>query len=727
MAPEASWHVRIQGREGSLIAGAGVLIDSRRILTCAHVITKALSLADVSEAPANAVRIDFPRCEEEDSRTARVIPGGWFPAHGSADIALLEVDGDEDVRAVPAPLRPAGEPQLQMIYVYGHPAGYDNGIWALARLVASGGLRREWVQMEALRDIGKRIQKGYSGAGVWDEEKKAVIGCVVAADRAESDRVAWMIPVEVIARYWRELQSLLQQEAGQRQRDGVVRQPQGQGQPRTAVMPSGDQQWIISVAEQLTVRLRAMSVARDAKSRTLLVQAVEAQFAGRLQVPCRDGEYHIRDLIDACLAHPGALHELVRLLRRNATESEQRLIEEIANLVEETIDPDPLLLASERNNLYALLGGLSEYITVDMVLRCNREAAGWFSSADIDPRDIYAVIRSLESATWIPDELPPLVHFLELLCLLLPPSPTISDLRSWIDAFSNRQGVPRRLISRLRVSPPPPPLQRTTGYVMTELSRFGADESHYLTRITLRACGGDDQVLRERELHYDDTPLTIAEIPALFDSTLSCVWDATTAGMEEMVIEFVLPLELLGNDVDQWIINDVVSHPVCSEHHVRVRSTDRKMLWQSHKYWRQKTTRLHSGQVTPRWISPHDEYDFTQLFQELIDEDTPCLVLTRTPTTTRSLGNDPLSVGIRTGVPVIIWCRDEANIGAFTARLRAYLAQHNNNAAGLRGFVRQLRTDNVRFGDLPGAHITLIWDPADGPASTTIRHQAPTA
>ena len=725
MAPEASWHVRIQGREGSLIAGAGVLIDSRRVLTCAHVITKALSLGAVNEAPANAVRIDFPQCEGQDSRTARVIPGGWFPEHGSADIAVLEVEGDEAVRAVAAPLRPSSEPELQMIYAYGHPAGHDGGVWALARLVAAGGARPEWVQMEALRDIGKRIQRGYSGAGVWDEEKKAVIGCVIAADRAESDRVAWMIPVQVIARYWRELQSMLQQEAGRRQRDGRVKQPQGQRGP--AVMPSGDQQWIISVAEQLTIKLRALSVARDTTSRALLVQAVEAQFAGRLQVSHRYGDYHIRDLIDACLAHPGALHELVRLLGRHANESEQHEVEEIKNFVEETIDPDPLLLVSERNDLYALLDVLSEDITVDMVLRCNRETAAWSNSADVDPRDIYAVIRSLESATWVPDELPPLVHFLELLSLLLPSSPTITDLRSWVDAFSNRQGVPRHLISRLRVSPPPSPLQRTTGYLMTELSRFGADESHYLTRITLRAYGTDDQVLRERELHYDDTPLTIAEIPHLFDSVLSDVWDATTAGMEEIVIEFVLPLELLGNDVDQWVINDVVSHPVCSEHHVQVRSTDRKILWQSHKHWRKKTMQLHSGHVTPRWIYPSDEYDFAQLFQELIDEDTPCLVLARTPSTTRSLGNDPVSVGIRTGVPVIIWCRDEANLGAFTARLRAYLAHNNNNAVGLRGFVRQLRTDNVRFGDPTGAHITLIWDPADGPASTTIRHQAPTA
>jgi S1-C subfamily serine protease len=722
--PEASWHVRIRGGKSGVVVGAGVLIDSRRILTCAHVITKALDLGKVSETPVEAVRIDFPQCAREDSRMARVIAGGWFPEHQSADIAVLEVDGDDVVHAVPAPLRSAPNPEDQMIYALGHPAGYDNGIWARARLIARGGVNPEWVQMEAFSDIGKRIQKGYSGAGVWDEQKRAVIGCVIAADRTEPDRVAWMIPVEIIARYWPDLEGLFQENAGQGQHDLKVRR--SPEQRRTAVLPSEDQQWITSVTEQLAAKLGTMSVARDTKSRALLIEALEAQFGSRLQVDRRDGDYDISDFIHACLTNPGAPHELVRLLRRYAvTEFEQRQVEEIDKLVEETIDPDPLLLSSERNNLYSLLGILSEYVTVDMVLRGHREATGWWRSADIDPYDVFSVIQSLESALWIRDRLPPLVHFLEVLALLLPPVPAISDLRSWVDQFSARQGVSAHLISRLRVSPPPPPLGKTTGYVMTELSRDGADERHYLTRITLRAYGPGDQVLAERKLHYDDTLLTMAEIPKLFDSVLSGVWDSTTAGMQDVVMEFVLPLELLGHSVDQWVIKDVISRPLCSEHLVQVRSIDRKTLYESHRYWRRKTVQLRSGHVKPRWVYPHDENDFVPLFQELIDEDIPCLVLTRPPATIRKLGNDPVSIGIRTGVPVIIWCRNEASVGAFAERLHTYLAENNGNAADLRSFVRQMRTENVRYSTPPGSHITLIWDPADMPSITTTRHQAP--
>jgi S1-C subfamily serine protease len=223
MPPEAAWHVRIRGPESDVVVGAGVLIDSRHILTCAHVITNALGRDKASEAPVEAVRIDFPQCAREDNRMARVIAGGWFPEHQSADIAVLEVDGDDIVHAVPAPLRPALNPEDQTVYALGHPAGYDNGIWARARLIARGGVNPEWVQMEAFSNIGKRIQKGYSGAGVWDEQKRAVIGCVIAADRAEPDRVAWMIPLEIVARYWPDLEGLFQENV----RHGRLQQGRG--------------------------------------------------------------------------------------------------------------------------------------------------------------------------------------------------------------------------------------------------------------------------------------------------------------------------------------------------------------------------------------------------------------------------------------------------------------------------------------------------------------------
>jgi hypothetical protein len=714
VAPEPAWHVRILNSERTAVFGAGILIDRRRIVTCAHVIIEALGVVDVSEVPVGVVGIDFPQCEEAGIRTARVTADGWFPERDSAgDLAVLEVDGDEVTQATPAPLRPAGDPERRMILVLGHPRGHDLGVWARARLIGRGGPRKQWIQMDGLSHTGKRIQKGFSGAGVWDEENEAVIGCVVVEDRSEEDRVAWMIPVEVIASYWQKLQSLLQQEERQEQ----PRRPQRQEQRRIAPMSAGDRRRLVAML--LTIR-----VIHDPSSRALFVDALERQFAGRLWVSRRDGDlYDILDLVDACLEHPGALHELVELLRRyHADESELRLVEEVADAVE-AVDPFPLLRPSDRNSLYRLLGTLEEYITADMVMRCHHEAVGPLSSTNIDPFDLPSVVRALESATANPDELPPLVRFVEELSRRLPQR-LASGLRAWVDDFSGRESIPRYQISRLRISSSPPPPAPTTGYVMTELSPYGADERRYITRISLRHDGPRDRVLRGQVLHDDGMPLTMTEIPALFDYVLSSVWDAATVEIEDVVIEFLLPIELLNHAVDQWPVQtDVVAHPVCVDHLVVVRSTNRVQLRRSHAQWRLKTNRLRSGQSAIRWMDPYDMNGMDQLYYDLASEGSPCLILTRPPVPTRSLGRDAVSIGIRTGVPVIVWCRDEANAASLTARLRAHFAQ--SDVTDLPILVQRLRTDNVRFGDPVGAHITLVWDLADQPVGPVVRHQAP--
>ena len=86
-------------------------------------------------------------------------------------------------------------------------------------------------------------------------------------------------------------------------------------------------------------------------------------------------------LLMKCLAHPGALHELVRLLGRHANESEQHEVEEIRNFVEETIDRIHYYWFPNAMTCTPFLDVLSEDITVIMVLRCNRETAAWSNSA----------------------------------------------------------------------------------------------------------------------------------------------------------------------------------------------------------------------------------------------------------------------------------------------------------------------------------------------------------
>jgi hypothetical protein len=710
VALESTWHVRILDPEGIAVSGAGFLVDRRRIVTCAHVIADALGLAKVSEAPADAVTIDFPQCEGAEARTARVIPGSWFPEQEAAgDLAVLEVVGDDITQATPAPLRIAGDTGRRMISVFGHPQGHDFGVWARARLIGRGGPRGQWIQMDGLSHTGKRIQKGFSGAGVWDEENEAVIGCVVVQDRAEEDRVAWMIPIEVIVSYWPELSDLLKQH---QRRPATRRQPPAR--PRPVRMSDGDRQ-------RLAAMLRTLRGMRDPGSRALFVNALRRQFGGRLRVDRRPGDpYDTLSLVEACLEHPGALHELVERLRRyHASEPELRMVEEVAEAAE-AADPAPLLSPPERNRLYRLVGALDEDITADMVMRCHRQAIGPLTPANIDPFDLPSVVRALESATAGPDGLSPLVLFVEGLSRLLPDHLT-ADLRAWVDDFAGREGIPRYQISRLRISSPPPVSAPATSYVMTELLPYGADERRYLPRISLRHHGPEDQVLHGQVLHDDGVPLTMTEIPSLFDLVLSGVWDATTVEINNLVIEFLLPFQLLGHAVDQWQVQaDMVAHPVGAEHLVVVRSGNRDK--RSHAQWRRKTSYLRNGQATIRWVDPFED-DLTQLYFDLLDEDSPCLALTRPPRPARKMGRDAISVGISTGVPVIVWCRDDAHAAPFTARLRAGLDQRSG--ADLPVLVQRLRRDCVRFGDPTGAHITLIWDPADHPTGLAVRHQAP--
>ena len=254
MSLQAPWHARIKGPEGPV--GAGVLVDSRRIVTCAHVIAAALDVNDLTRRPTGMVTIDFPQCAPSEIRSARVLPDGWFPGRpgvGVGDLAMLEVLGDDVSCTGAAPLRYAGNASGRVLGVLGHPAGYDMGTWARTSLTGVGGPGREWIQLDAVAGTGSRIQPGFSGAGVQDEEDGSVVGIVVVADLAPQNRVAWMIPVEVICGYWPDLRDLLQ--AG----------------PSAPVSPAGTATPAINTAQlaRLMPRLRGIA---DRSSRDLFVK-----------------------------------------------------------------------------------------------------------------------------------------------------------------------------------------------------------------------------------------------------------------------------------------------------------------------------------------------------------------------------------------------------------------------------------------------------------------------
>lgn len=187
--------------EGGTPCGAGVLLDDRHVLTCAHVVRYAGAAPDGTTA---RVRISSVACRPEWTRAARVAPGTWVHRNDTqrGDVALLELD------------EPAGCGLRTALWkapisggtvrVYGFPRAEPFGMGTDARLAGSGGRQGEWGLLKQVHTDEPWIERGYSGAGVMalgGEFDGRVIGIVVA-DYVDGDaKAAWMLPVETIQWY----------------------------------------------------------------------------------------------------------------------------------------------------------------------------------------------------------------------------------------------------------------------------------------------------------------------------------------------------------------------------------------------------------------------------------------------------------------------------------------------------------------------------------------------
>ncbi|WGD43275.1 effector-associated domain 2-containing protein [Streptomyces cathayae] len=183
------------------VAGAAVLLTDRLAVTCAHVVEAALRCRRLDEAPKGAFPVDLPAFPRS-RLTARVAPGGWFRDPPAGDLAVLTLDGALPAGAAPAPVGGGPVGDGASVLVYGHPATVLDGVWARARTVAAGGAHPGWLQLDGDGGRGACIERGFSGAGVWDEDQRQVIGVVASVldgGGPVPTRVAWMIPLGLLA------------------------------------------------------------------------------------------------------------------------------------------------------------------------------------------------------------------------------------------------------------------------------------------------------------------------------------------------------------------------------------------------------------------------------------------------------------------------------------------------------------------------------------------------
>jgi hypothetical protein len=185
-----AWLARVRDGSGGWIAGTGFAVDASHVLTCAHVVLDA-----GADGPGERVWVDFPMLGGAGC-WAVVMEEGWAPEAGTqGDTALLHLEAPPP-GLVPVPVRAVQSLRGHAFIAYGFPEHYDDGVEATGH--AGGPVGLEWVQLEV--EGGLAVQPGFSGGPVWSQDLHAVVALLTNRDGGEQGRVAFAVPVGVVAR-----------------------------------------------------------------------------------------------------------------------------------------------------------------------------------------------------------------------------------------------------------------------------------------------------------------------------------------------------------------------------------------------------------------------------------------------------------------------------------------------------------------------------------------------
>jgi hypothetical protein len=182
---------------------------------------------------------------------------------------------------------------------------------------------------------------------------------------------------------------------------------------------------------------------------------------------------------------------------------------------------------------------------------------------------------------------------------------------------------------------------------------------------------------------------------------------------DSLVIEFVLPLELLNLDLDQWTRDPpTMPHrtPLGSEYEVLVRSHERLRTLHLHRAWRQRWRILLDAEGATHWAAKEVPPDPQRLHNRLLNEKNVVACVLSSPPD-REPGRSELWMALRTGVPVVLWDRTDGTATEFENELRKVI--EGPDLRGLPDDVKRLRVNAMggdKHTDRRTPQVTLLWD-----------------
>ncbi|MCB9135393.1 MAG: TIR domain-containing protein [Anaerolineales bacterium] len=180
--------------------GAGILIGTRQVLTCAHVVNSALGrrVTEFDPPPEDCrIMLDFPLPAPGTWHTARVVKWEGPRADGGGDMALLELETAPGT--APVSFSIPGEVWGHPFRAFGFPDHHPQGRDASGVLRGRNAIQR--LMMEQTNPAQNFALPGFSGTMVWDETLGAVIGMIVLGEYGVQ-MSAFLIPADQLQAFW---------------------------------------------------------------------------------------------------------------------------------------------------------------------------------------------------------------------------------------------------------------------------------------------------------------------------------------------------------------------------------------------------------------------------------------------------------------------------------------------------------------------------------------------
>jgi hypothetical protein len=412
--------------------------------------------------------------------------------------------------------------------------------------------------------------------------------------------------------------------------------------------------------------------------------------------------YHLRDQ---------GLSVLVEVLATAHGTSAQ--LEKLRWLVSLIDGPPTSLTGGHRDRLVDLLGGVDP----GEIEGAARDSAPRLAYLRLnDPPDLDHLLRDLEDTIAAPGDPKPLVAFLGGLADRLRSGDAGNQTRAdevgaLAQAFAGLLGGPP---PTGRPPVPPPAEEPGPTFLVVRLRPDGVDSWRYLMDVWLNTAPDEwDPWWPER-----DRRLTIDEVEHELNTLIDRRSQATHGPVNEFMVEFILPPNLIEYPVDQWVVNGPgFPAPIGSHFPVMVRDLERMSNRFTRARWHRRCTwlRHHGGQVDGEsvfWERLGPTHEPTELYGQLMrDRDRPaCLVLLRGDVPERLPG--AIRAAVTAGLPAVVWCRNESLETQFDRSMHQHLM--GKGLLDLLLHIWQLRKDALTQPNAQhiGSHLTLLWDMA---------------